>query len=65
MYEYKTEILELPTGLAKVKLLDKDGKFVFDEKLNELARDGWELVTYTMSEMLTLVLIATFKKEKR
>ena len=64
MFEYKTEVLNVPTGKARL-LLVKDDKFVFDELINERASEGWELVTHSILWTTTAVFVITFKREKK
>jgi hypothetical protein len=63
MFEYETEVLNVP-GNLRLSLVE-DGKFVFDELINKRAADGWELVTHSILWTTTAVFVVTFKREKK
>ena len=62
-WEYKTFKLRLT---EKFWTWDRVNVSYIDSKLNDIATDGWELVTYTeiSGSHGTIVIIATFKRPK-
>ena len=69
MFDYKTELLDLPTA-AKGNLGDKDVSLL-NGLISERAAEGWELVTYVLSmpgatrTLGASQFVVTFKKEKK
>ncbi|MDH6363546.1 hypothetical protein M2139_000663 [Enterococcus sp. PF1-24] len=64
MYEYKSEILVTKTKWLSDKA-DAQDLFELDNLINQRAKEGWELVTYSyMSTSLQIkgATLITFKK---
>jgi hypothetical protein len=63
IWEYKTFKLRLTEKFWTLERVDTTH---IDSKLNDIATDGWELVTYTglSGSHGTIQIIATFKRPK-
>lgn len=67
MFEYKTELLESGIKWGLNDSADNKDISKLDELLNEKAKEGWELVTYsymTNTAGFKSVFAITFKRKK-